>query len=170
MDSLKKYSERLAPLMNTTPSALNERQRQLVRLGLLKAPDKTGPGAGIRATQANVAMLLLTYLVTDNLSEMDARIGKIARTRPRTGHCPLTGATTFGDAITRILFNPGIAGDVTGVTLHRTEGTAEVGFLKNNLILQSIFGGSKERPSFEVWALLSGRVLATIAKDLQEEE
>jgi hypothetical protein len=171
MDSLKKYLERLAPLMGTSPAALYERQRQLVRLKLLTAPEKTGPGGGIRATPGNVAMLLLACLVTDNLSEVSAKIGKIARTTANEGRCRLTQATNFISALTRILSDPAIADSVTSVVLDRATGVASISFIKHNVIQpQCTFGRPKERLSFGVEAFLGGPLLRTIVEDLQEEE
>jgi hypothetical protein len=168
MESLKKYSEKLARLMGTTPAALYERQRQLVRLKLLTVPEKTGPGGGVRATPANVAMLLLACLVTDNLSEISANVGKIARTTANEGRCHVTQAASLIAALTRILSDPAIASGITSLTFYRSEGTASIGFMKNNLILQSKFGRAKEHHQFEVWSILAGQLLKTIAEDLRE--
>ena len=169
MESLKKYSEKLAQPMGTTPAALYERQRQLVRLKLLTVPEKTGPGGGIRATPANVAMLLLAALVTDNLSEISANIGKIARTTPNEGRCRVTRAPSLIAALTRILSDPAIASDITSLTFYRSEGTASIGFKKDDVIQpQSKFGRAKEHYQFEVWSILDGQLLKTIAEDLRE--
>jgi hypothetical protein len=169
MESLKKYLEKLARPMGTTPAALYERQRQLVRLKLLTVPEKTGPGGGIRATPANVAMLLLACLVTDNLSEISANIGKIARTTPNEGRCRVTRAPSLIAALTRILSDPAIASDITSLTFYRSEGTASIGFKKDDVIQpQSKFGRAKEHYQFEVWSILDGQLLKTIAEDLRE--
>jgi hypothetical protein len=169
MDSLKKFSERLAPLMGTTPAALYERQRQLVRLKLLAAPEKTGPGGGIRATPANVAVLLLACLVTDNLSEISSNVGKLARTTANEGRCRVTQATNFLAALTRILSDSAIASSVTSVMFDRSDGTASIGSTKNNMIQQSKFGRAKERIYFGVEAILGGPLLKFIADNLKEE-
>jgi hypothetical protein len=154
--------------MGTTSAALYERQRQLVRLKLLTVPEKTGPGGGIRATPTNVAMLLLTFLVTDNLSEIDAKTGKIARTTANDGRCRLTSQTNFIAALTRILSDPDIASSITSVVLDRTTGVATINFIKG-VIQQSTFGRPKERLSFGVEAFLGGPLLKTIAEDLREK-
>jgi hypothetical protein len=171
MASLKKYEERLAALMNTTHAALYERQRRLVRLGLLKAPDKTGPGGGIRATPETVAMLILSCLVTDSWSEVGEEVGRFGRIKPNEGRCPLTKATSFGAALTRILADPDIAGEVMGVIVQRTRGMADIGFEFPGL-QQSIFGRHPKRPGWgpiEVSVHLSGRLLKTVADDLTKE-
>jgi hypothetical protein len=171
MTSLKKYEERLAVLMSTTHAALYERQRRLLRLGLLKAPDKTGPGGGIRATPETVAALLLSILVTDSWSEVDEVVGRFWRIKPNNpGRCPITNATSFGAALTRILSDPELAGEVITVSVRRQQGTGHIGSFKNGEQQQSLFGiWPKKQPepwTLDVWCILNGQLLKTIADDL----
>jgi hypothetical protein len=180
MDSLKNYSERLATWLDLTPAALYERQRQLVRLGLISTPAKTGPGAGVRATPENVAVLLLSCMASDSLSEIATRIMKIARLRSQTGRCPLTQATNFGGALKAILSNPATAARVSSVHLLRTfaaniiyeDDEIEPGMLPSDPpgTRFSQFGASDNvfELGMAVSAALYGKFLQQIANDLHK--
>ena len=84
MISLKAFLPTLADFTGLSVTALYERQRALVRLGLLPAPTKRGPNSGgAMATPGTVAVMLISVLVTDSLSEMDDRILKFLSLRCR---------------------------------------------------------------------------------------
>jgi hypothetical protein len=78
---LKAYCAVMADYLGITPLATYERQRTLVRLGVL--PD-TGPGRnkGVRATPGTVAPLLIAGLFVDNLSELDDRLVRLLNAKP----------------------------------------------------------------------------------------
>src|SRR5262245_24640978 len=78
---LKGYCVVMADYLEITPLAAYERQRTLVRLGVL--PD-TGPGRnkGVRATPGTVAPLLIAGLFVDNLSEVDDRFVRLLNAKP----------------------------------------------------------------------------------------
>ena len=63
--SLKGLIPRLAHELGMTPDALYERQRALVRAGLLKGVEGKGPGSGVRATPYATALLLIAVLAAD---------------------------------------------------------------------------------------------------------
>ena len=114
--------------LNTTRAALYERQRALVRLGLLQKPQGRGRGSGAEATPHSVALLILSVLITDSLSEMDDRVislahSKIDETRKRKS-CHLTRETSFLPALTAVLDDHQLARRVSAVTVNRHEGTA----------------------------------------------
>jgi hypothetical protein len=184
MDSLKNYAERLATELDLTPAALYERQRQLVRLGLISTPSKTGPGAGVRATPDNVAMLLLSCMASDSLSEIATRIMKIARLRSQTGKCPLTQATNFGGALKAILSNPATAARVSSVHLLRTF-AADIHYRDDEIEIEpgllvsdppgtrfSQFGASGVifDAAMVVTANVYGKFLQQVANDLHQKE
>lgn len=109
MISLKAFSPVLAEALGTTPAAIYERQRALVRLGLLPAPVGRGRGNGLPASATTVAMIIIAMLVTDNLSETDDRVRTVAefqyagsRTRPGR-KCQLTGRRDFKSALVALL-------------------------------------------------------------------
>lgn len=169
MISLKKYAERLEPLVGLSAAALYERQRQLVRLGLVEASPRTGPGGGARATAENVAMLLLACLATDSLSDLSESIRKIARIRSRTGRCGLTRAGDLHGALVRTLSDPALAGRVLTVTVNRSEAMATITFGDAERTSKSEFGGAPRRFYFQVSATVGGALLKTVAEDLQKE-
>ena len=76
--SLRSYLYKLSKLLGLTPIALYERQRELVRAGLLHAEGTRGPGAGVRLSPELVAVLLISVLATDSLSEVAERTREIA--------------------------------------------------------------------------------------------
>jgi hypothetical protein len=84
-------------------AALYERQRALVRAGLLHSSGGRGPGSGVRATADAIALLLISLLATDSLSETAKRTKALANLKSVTGRCPLTSKRTFIDAVTAAL-------------------------------------------------------------------
>jgi DNA-binding IscR family transcriptional regulator len=101
--SLKGLISVLAKHVDMTPAALYERQRALVRAGLLQAKPGRGPGSGVRATPESVSMLLISILATGNLSETEERSKLIADLKSETKLCPLTGKKTFATALATVL-------------------------------------------------------------------
>ena len=86
-----------------THAALYERQRVLVRAGLLQQRPGRGPGSGVPANAKSVAMLLISLLATGSLSEVEEQTKVIANLKCRDGRCPVTGKKTFGAALTAAL-------------------------------------------------------------------
>jgi hypothetical protein len=70
MNSLKSIIPLLADIVALSEHALYERQRALVRGGLIKGRQGRGPGSGVEATPETVAMLLISVLATDSLSSV----------------------------------------------------------------------------------------------------
>jgi len=104
--SLRSLLPTLAPIFNLTTDALYERQRALVRTGLLPAPQGRGRGAGAEATPDNVAMLVIAVMATDRFADTEGVIEKLANAPcvgQKKGRCPFTGAANFKDALAFIL-------------------------------------------------------------------
>jgi hypothetical protein len=80
--SLKSYSVELADYLSITPLAVYERQRALVRLGVLESIEGRGPHSGVRATPNAVAVILIGTLLADNLSEIDQRVVRLLNAKP----------------------------------------------------------------------------------------
>jgi hypothetical protein len=108
-----------------TPAALYERQRALVRAGLLQAKRGRGPGSGVRLTANTVALLLIAVLATDSLSDTEEKARAVAKLRSAT-RCSLTGANTFGSALAAILASSDISKRVRSISVTRTGPTAEI--------------------------------------------
>jgi hypothetical protein len=70
MNSLKSIIPLLSDVVALSEHALYERQRALVRGGLIKGREGRGPGSGVEATPETVAMLLISVLATDSLSSV----------------------------------------------------------------------------------------------------
>ncbi len=104
--SLKSLIPALAPAFAMTPAALYERQRALVRAGLLKAQSGRGPGSGVKGTPKSLALLLISVLATESLSETELSTRRTAHLPAGDGHCPLTGEKTFARALKAILASP----------------------------------------------------------------
>jgi hypothetical protein len=101
--SLKALIPTLAKSFGMTPAAIYERQRVLVRAGLLQARPGHGPGSGVPADAKSVATLLISLLSTGSLSEIEEQTRLIANLKNTNGRCPVTGKRTFGAALTATL-------------------------------------------------------------------
>jgi hypothetical protein len=121
MTSLKALLPELAEIFDSTPDALYERQRQLIRLGLLRKLTRgRGPGSGVPLTADNLAPLIIALAATDNLSDTDDRVCKLCDASPLfKPTCPLTGAKTFKTAMAQILGSTKIADRVSAVFVNR---------------------------------------------------
>jgi hypothetical protein len=82
---------------------LYERQRALVRGGLLELSDGRGPGSGVRADTRGIALLIIAVLATDSLSETEKRVREIADAEPVGGTQYL--AITFLDHLEDFLLS-----------------------------------------------------------------
>ena len=103
MTSLKSLIPALAGILDMKPAAIYERQRALVRAGLLESRPGRGPGSGVPATPHSVAMLIISIAATHSLSEVADQTKIVANLKSASGPCPLTGKKTFGQALTAIL-------------------------------------------------------------------
>ena len=121
--SLKAFIPALARLLEQNPNGLYERQRALIRAGLLEARAGRGPGSGVEATPASVAMLLVSVLATDSLSEVEWATRAGAELTDQT-------PTTFAEALTAILGSETLAAECRGVTFIRNQPSAII-YIKN---------------------------------------
>ncbi|MFL9827198.1 hypothetical protein [Rhodoplanes sp. SY1] len=133
MLGLKSYGSRIALQLGLTPAALYERQRALVRLGLLKSSQKRGPGGGVQLNADTLAVLLLAITATDSLSETDERIRTLCNARiPYDKTCLLTGEKTLRAAITRIISSPDLAKQVSELIVTRNASSGILRYGKND--------------------------------------
>jgi hypothetical protein len=65
--------------------------------------DGRGRGGGTKATPRNLAALIIAFLCSDSPVDAGRKTRLIAAAKPVTGHCLVTGAQTFLDAITWLL-------------------------------------------------------------------
>src|SRR5258708_36323859 len=105
----------IAEVLRVNRTTLYERQRALVREGLLDALPGHGRGSGVRATPESVAMLTIGMLASVNLADA----GPLARSFSEAGSiaskCPLTGGKTFRAALSQIFSDDSIAKRVNGI-------------------------------------------------------
>jgi DNA-binding IscR family transcriptional regulator len=120
--SLKGLIPVLAKAVGMTPAALYERQRALVRAGLLHAESGRGPGSGVRATPESVSMLLVALLATGSLSETESQTKAVANLKSAMKRCPLTGKKTFATALTAALASQEMAKRVRWLEVERGGG------------------------------------------------
>lgn len=141
MSSLKGFIPALARLLGSSPSALYERQRALVRAGLLtsESSQSRGPGSGVRATAPAVAMLLIAVLATDNLSETEERATAVASGELQANKPPFTHLPKFKDALAAILMQEGLCRQIEEVRVSRTAGRALVRFKKTSKFSAAVF-------------------------------
>jgi hypothetical protein len=167
--SLKGYIPALGRLLGLSPAALYERQRALVRDGLMAPEGGRGPGSGVRATAPSVALLLLSVLATDRLSELD-RVGPLAAARPSAGErCPYTGTTSFLDAVASVLVATGKAAGVIEIVVSRTADRGLIRYWNDagNPTVSEFLGMAVVEPGLSVAATLSHNLLQQIARDVQ---
>jgi hypothetical protein len=118
----------LAEVLSVNRTTHYERQRALVREGLLDALPGHGRGSGVRATSESVAMLTIGMLASVNLAD----VGPLARSFSEAGSiaskCPLTGAKTFHAALSRIFSDESLSERVSGISVQVNAGRAAIGF------------------------------------------
>jgi hypothetical protein len=138
MSSLTSFLPEIAPLFGLTDQAMYERQRSLVRMGLLPTPTGRGRGSGAEALPQTVALLIISCLATENLSEVDERVRSLACAPFLVGkpdRCPWTGATNFAEAMTFLLSRDAPIerlpkpGGHTVVRVYRHDAAASIDFL-----------------------------------------
>ena len=103
MTSLKSQIPNLAGWLRMTPAALYERQRALVRAGLLKAKPGRGRGTEVALNPHSLATLLISVVASDSLTETPELTKIFVNLKSEGEQCPITGKKTFGAALTQIL-------------------------------------------------------------------
>jgi hypothetical protein len=175
--SLKAYAPLLASRLGTTPAALYERQRALVRAGLLAQPEGRGPGSGVPVRPYEVALLLIAVLATDSLSDTSdkARLVSRARSNASDNVCPFTGEQTFVEAVARVLdMSHDQWREIVSITVHRTTGAGSISYKGDLHLGSSFFSALRRAPQFRgaatfmVDASLTRDLIIQIALDLKK--
>lgn len=146
MIGLKTYLPQIAPLLGMSTEMAYERQRALVREGLLKPRPGRGPGSGVTADENSLAVLLISILSHDLLTEAPAT--KVyCELRNSQDNCPVTGATTFRETLSTLLANPVLPAETILVEVMRGhEPHADVSFVDEDMDVTSTFHRDKWRP------------------------
>jgi hypothetical protein len=82
MASLKSFLQGVAPILGVSLPTLYERQRALVRLGVLPPSTGAGPGSGVPFTAENFAAILISLLASDSLSDVDQSMVALFKAKP----------------------------------------------------------------------------------------
>jgi hypothetical protein len=183
MISLKAFAPEIAKHLETTAAAVYERQRALVRTGALPTKGR-GRGNGLLASPDNVALIVIAFLATDNLSDTDKRVRRLAdapfqnRFKPR---CLLTAQTSFKAAVSCILTSDATASAVTSVDVERKNLNGTLYFQRGRRrpIELSVFGAPAKPRAITSWppqlglglsvsASLDGKSLRNIGLALRE--
>jgi hypothetical protein len=171
MSSLKLFIPKLALALEANTHTLYERQRVLVREGLLPSVDGRGPGSGVRLTPTTVAVLLISYLATDALAESGLATRALAQAR-RIDQAPIgPSGKTFKAAIVNVLSDGALASEIFLVRVGRTFSQATIYFGKEQIHFAGPKGTTVPLTSphdFWVEATMTGRALERIRKALAE--
>ena len=161
--SLKSCIPELAPILDQSEAALYERQRALVREGLIKSRPGHGRGSGVEASPETMAILLIGVLSSLSLSEAGPRARRMAAARGEV--CGLTGADRFKDALTQILTDESLAKRVREIVVGVTLNQAIIRYDKTE---SSVFVGERTRKPQQLGvqfvAHIPGKALQKIAK------
>jgi hypothetical protein len=82
MSSLKSFLYAISPIIGISPAALYERQRALVKLGLLTPAPGRGPGSGVPLSADSLAVMIICILAAESLSEVDERVAALCNAAP----------------------------------------------------------------------------------------
>lgn len=186
MIGLKSYLPFLSSYFDLTEAALYERQRALVRLGLLKATPGRGPGSGVRLTAEAVAALITSILMADNWSDIDGRVAKMFNAGEATDTTETTAPRkrkTFGSAFAELLSAPSAAAEVEEIVVRRTSTQAIIYFLSVKSFSFDKIGAENEPREFSapartssgkhalsVEARLNGGAIRDIAATLAKQD
>ncbi|WP_247473947.1 hypothetical protein [Bradyrhizobium sp. 30] len=97
MSSLKKFLfDFVAPRLRVSPASLYERQRELVRGGLLPVRQGRGPGSGVPLTPDTLAIFLIGLLATDGLTDLVEHTSALCSAKTLLVHKP-TKETRYGN-------------------------------------------------------------------------
>lgn len=119
MSSIKAFSTALSPYLSLTPNALYERQRALVRAGLLSTKPGRGPGSGVEASPKNVALLILSTMATDQIADYSERAAEVVRLRQFGPPSKWTKARNPVEALAELLASPAQANRMSVLLCNR---------------------------------------------------
>jgi hypothetical protein len=175
MPSLTSFLPRIAPTLGLTTSALYERQRALVRMKMLPTPEGRGRGSGAEATADTVAMLLVSVLATDSLSETAIYVQALAKSafldtkKRKVSTCPFTAKQTFVEALACTLAVEKLGKFRPSIVVSRDGGGARILWHRSGRTAASCFGMLPEATSCYInrEIRLSYPALLTIKNELR---
>jgi hypothetical protein len=171
MMSLKAFLANVAPQLGMTAAGLYERQRALVRLGILQ-PAGRGPGRGILASTDSVAVLLISLGAAEGLSEIDRRIITYCEAPSVSKTCPLTGEKNIRDALSKCLCSDDILARIEWISFaHIRRPLATITFRSKKGSTEASFfqaTDGQNETGMKISTQFSKQLLVGIAKSLQE--
>ena len=172
MFSLKAYIPTLAQYLSVSPDALYEKQRTLIRSGLLVPVAGRGPGSGVKVSPVAVSLLTMSVLSTEGLADIDPSVRRLGSARAEKSACSLSGSIEFGQALEIILAQTSMARRITSINVDRPSLQALVNFQSENRKKQmySKFGEADQSRIFqlEIKVVLPGFAVWCIASDLHD--
>jgi hypothetical protein len=168
--SLKSFTPTLGKAVGMRAAAVYERQRALVRGGLLQVESGQPSGSGVRLTEESLALLLVALLATDNLPRIKECTRTFANLKSVARRCPFTDQATFITALSTILSSPDLSKRCRGVLVSRTGPSGCIFYDKGKERFGSLFSlnGRKPRPQpfgMGVDAQLHGSALREVASN-----
>jgi hypothetical protein len=168
--SLKGFTPTLGKAVGMSATAVYERQRALVRGGLLQVKSGKASGSGVRLTEESLALLLVALLATDNLSRTKECTRTFANLKSIARRCPFTDQATFITALSTVLSSTDLSKRCRGVLVSRTGPSGCIFYEKEKERLASLFSlnGRKPRPQpfgMGVDAQLHGSTLREVASN-----
>lgn len=127
MTSLKALGPQLAKVFHLSPDALYERQRALVRCGLLKnVGGSRGPGNGVRATPETVSTLMIAVMAATTLSETEEVTRQFGNLKPESDLPLFEGAKSLRATLIKALSSADVADSIKELVVIRTHRAAWV--------------------------------------------
>jgi hypothetical protein len=165
MASLKSYTDRLAPVLGISQAMLYERQRRLVRDGVLRpAREGRGPGNGVIASPLSVCYLLIAALSGNDLEGTSVRTTKLAAASK--------GKVQFRTALVDLLASASCRQTLKGITISQSSAWAQIHYKRSgNLTVTDTFSaGEKRPPPVRILSQIDGEVICDIANWLATEK
>ncbi|MDF0581254.1 hypothetical protein [Bradyrhizobium yuanmingense] len=174
MNSLKQFIPVLSSVfVNLSEHALYERQRVLVRTGLLKANPGRGPGSGVPLAPETVAMLMIAVLASDNLSEVGAAtkilLGGVRIKSPKTRDF-LPGVNNLHAALTRAMNSDDENDRIQRVIVNRTNPSARVYAYKDPSQPVLFVSSAKSGGNFSVESSFHGDTFVELRQIMSRSE
>lgn len=170
MQSLKTFLPELSKVIDVTVDQAYERQRLMVKAGILRARAGRGPGSGVPASPKNVAMLLTALLIGDLREHSISSIRSVANAKP-LGQCPVNGTARFADAVAKMILDgfPNFFDWPEEIVVERDRLCAEIRWPNHSAAFRTIYpahSSSLERKRLHVDGVLVGHALLKIRNAL----
>lgn len=166
--SLKLFAPGMADLLGMTAAALYNRQRELVRAGLLEHEGHRGPGSGVRTTAGAVATLLIAALAEDGLADVAVQTGRIIAAEDKSATEANRHFRRFGDALPALLTSEAKSRKVVDLTISKNAGLAVIRYREGkSTISQTFINDAEKVPAIRKDATISGAIVAALSAQVR---